>query len=287
MADQEEHRPASDEEISKLPSLARQMPRLVMPLGAMIDSFCESPGIARNRKLMDFFDAVKSAFPDEGYSAIQREHLSQENVEFMLRSKMLSLEHKYLDLPYWVHSKFSTGSLLGLGRYAGQDILDLGAGPAHFGLVARHFGCRYTGLDVQSFSWTPATRRHLYDDLCGFFGIERVFRTIAPFKPLSVPGRFRLVTCLMGNFCSYKPVAGAPRKPWDWPEWVFLLDDLASNQLTADYDMYFHISRDYLPDAVTANLRVFAKTFDEERSVFTFDQALDLEALRRSVPEAR
>jgi hypothetical protein len=48
--------------------------------------------------------------------------------------------------------------------------------------------------------------------------------------------------------------------------------------------MYFNVSRDYLPPEVVENIRKFAKSFDEERSVFTFDDSLDPGELRRSVP---
>jgi hypothetical protein len=87
----------------------------------------------------------------------------------------------------------------------------------------------------------------------------------------------------MGNFCSYD-VGGRSRTAWGWPEWVFLISDLAAHILTSSYTMYFHISRDYLPADVMGNIRRFAKTFDEERSVFIFDESLDLDELRRSVP---
>lgn len=284
MADQEGCDIASNEEILELASLARHVPRITMPLSAMIDSYGRQPELVNNRKLQAFFGFVKDSYPDDGYRAIQCEHLSRATLAVLLAAQTLSPEHKYLDFPFWAHSKFNIGAVLGLDKYAGETVLDLGAGPAHFGVVARHFGCFYHGIDVMQYHWTP-TRRHLYDDLSAFFGIERITQTIMPFQPLRVPDRYRLVTCLMGNFCSYKPVGGAPRRAWGWREWVFLLDDLARNVATPEYNLYFHISRDYLPAEVTSNLRVFAKTFDETSCVFTFDQTLDLEALRRSVPE--
>lgn len=282
MAVRRNKRPSLDREIGNISTLARHMPRLTMPLSAMIDSFCERPEIARDAALCNFFDFVKRTYPDEGYAKIQRDHLSPENLEFLRATKSASPEHKYLDLPYWTQSKFKIASLIPLQKYANQDILDLGAGPAHFGLVARHFGCRYTGVDVQLAPRTPANARHLYDDLCNFFGIERTVRMILPFQELAVPGRFKVVTCLMGNFCSYKSTGGGGRRAWDWPEWAFLLDDLVTNQLTPEYHMYFNISRDYLSAHVVEKIQVFAKSFDAERSVFTFDQTLDIDALRRS-----
>ena len=54
--------------------------------------------------------------------------------------------------------------------------------------------------------------------------------------------------------------------------------------MTPAYNMYFHISRDYLPPDVIEKIRKFAKTFDERTCVFTFDESLDLDELRRSVP---
>jgi len=65
---------------------------------------------------------------------------------------------------------------------------------------------------------------------------------------------------------------------------VFLLDNLVTDVMTPAYNMYFHISRDYLPPDVIEKIRKFAKTFDERTCVFTFDESLDLDELRRSVP---
>ncbi len=50
--------------------------------------------------------------------------------------------------------------------------------------------------------------------------------------------------------------------------------------------MYFQISRDYLPPEVVEMIRRFAKTYEEASCVFTFDDTLDVEALRSSAAAA-
>lgn len=281
IADNLETDPAIAEALQRLPSLARHLARIRMPLSGMIDSYVTSTNLGRNWKLLEFFEFVKRTFSDAQYALIQKRHLSQQNLEFIHKSQFLSSELKYLDFPFWAHSKYSVGKKLELDKYAGESILDIGAGPGHFGLVVGFFGCRYEGLDIAHPPWTPHTQRHLYDDLCEFFRIERMMDPVRPFENLQVRRRYRMTTCLMGNFCSYD-TKGGRRRPWGWPEWAFLLNNLASDVMTPAYSMYFQISRDYFPEAVLENIRKFAKTFDEERSVFTFDESLDLDALKRS-----
>jgi hypothetical protein len=271
------------EAVRKIPSLARHLPSILMPLSGMIERYTATLDIARNGRLLEFFEFVKSTFPDDAYATVQRNHLMAENVDFIRTSNFLSSELKYLDFPFWAQSKFAVGRRLKLDQRVGGSILDIGSGPGHFGVVARFFGCDYEGLDIAHPPWTPYTKRHLYDDLCELFTVHRTMSPVRPFERLSLERRYGTVTCLMGNFCSYEAGAGR-RTPWGWPEWVFLLNDLAVHILTPVYTMYFHVSRDYLPPDVVENIRKFAKTFDEERSVFIFDESLDLDELRRSVP---
>ena len=275
--------PSVAEALSKIPSLARHLPAILMPLSGMIERYTANLDIARNRQLFEFFEFVRSTFSDDEYATVQRSHLTAENVDFIRASNFLSSELKYLDFPFWAQSKFAVGRKLKLSEHAGKGILDIGSGPGHFGVVARFFGCDYEGLDIAHPPWTPHTKRHLYDDLCEFFRIRRTMNPVRPFERLVLQRRYGLATCLMGNFCSYD-VAASRRAPWGWREWAFLLEDLVTGVLTPTYHMYFHISRDYLPPDVVENVRRFAKTFDEERSVFTFDETLDLAELRRSVP---
>jgi hypothetical protein len=281
----QQNRLATVEEIEKLQSLSLHRYRILKPLSAMIDSYMERSDLSKNRRLIDFFRHIKEDFQDEDYAVIQREYLAAQNIEYVLSQNVISSEIKYLDFPFWAQSKFSIAFRLGLEKYAGDRILDIGAGPGHFGVVARYFGCGYDGLEVPLIARSPFNRRHLFDELCDFFRVARKFQAIRPSKALELDCRYRLVTCLMGNFCAVIFADGS-RRAWTWPEWIFFLDDLATNVLTPEYNMYFNVGRDFLPPEVLENIRKFAKTFDETSSVFTFDQTLDLDALRRSAPEA-
>lgn len=283
LTDKQETDAAALDALKSLPaSFQMHVPRILLPLSAMIDSYVESAKVPATAPVMKFFDFVKANFSDDEYAVIQRDYLSSRSVESM-RDLGPSPEIKYLDFPFWAQSKFAIGARLKLEQYAGENILDIGAGPGHFGVVAQYFGCGYDGLEAQLYKMV-ATGRHLYDDLARIFRIGRITHTIRPFKRLELERRYRLVTVLMGNFCSY-PNPPGPRKPWGWAEWVFLLENLVNDILTPAYNMYFNISRDYLPPEVVENLRKFAKTFDERSCVFTFDESLDLEELRRSVPK--
>ncbi len=119
--------------LGRMPALARHMPRIVMPLSRMIDSYVDTTKLGRNWKLLEFFEFVKSTFPDQEYMAIQKDHLSFKNLDFIHRSQFLSSELKYLDFPFWAHSKYSVGKKLISEEHAGAGLLDIGSGPGHFG----------------------------------------------------------------------------------------------------------------------------------------------------------
>jgi hypothetical protein len=279
--DSEQNRLATPDEIGSLRSLSLHASRVLLPLSEMLDSFAKGVDPARSRRLLEFFEFVKIEYSDSEYALLQKAHLSAQNIKFICEENPISSEVKYFDFPFWAQSKFNIGTRLKLEQYAGEHILDIGAGPGHFGVVARYFGCGYDGLEVPLLPRTPYNKRHLFDDFCEFFRVERMFNPVRPMLPLTLERRYRLVTCLMGNFCAVIFKDGS-RRAWTWPEWVFFLEDLIGRALESEFNMYFNVSRDFLPPDVMENLRRFSKTFDETSCVFTFDQSLDLEALRRS-----
>ncbi|MBV8977702.1 MAG: hypothetical protein JOZ13_10025 [Alphaproteobacteria bacterium] len=268
---------AGPEEIATFPALAQHATRMVLPLSRMIDDFVAESGLPDKHPLAKFLNHVKSHFSDEQYAKIQRTHLSRENLERMRRKGHKSLEHKYLDFPYWMRSKFKRGQDLQLRSHAGQPIIDIGAGPGHFGLVANYFGCDYWGLEMPLQPWS-GTPRHVFDDLTEFFQINRIIHEIHAEQKIESKRRYRILTCLMGNFCAVPTPEGKTR-PWTWNEWSFFLENLISDILLPEHVMYFNINREHLSKEAKEKIRQIASTYDEERSFFSLKN-LELAQIR-------
>src|SRR5262249_11454930 len=153
----------------------------------------------------------------------------------------------------------------------------------HLGLVARHLGCELVGLEADTLPKFTSTPRHLNDDLCQLFRVERVRHTIRPFEPIVVPGRFDLVMCLMGTFARYQPRIPGRRvnckHPWTWSQWAYLLDQMIEDVMEPDrFLMYFQVAG-LAP--VAAQLAPFCASKNVPRGEFTIDHTVDRKALRR------
>ena len=46
------------------------------------------------------------------------------------------------------------------------------------------------------------TSRHVFDDLAEFFRVKRIIHEIRSLQRMESERRYRIVTCLMGNFCA-------------------------------------------------------------------------------------
>jgi hypothetical protein len=267
---------ASAAEICDFPALAPHAVRMVLPLSEMIDSFVAEIGLQKHA-LAKFLEYVKSNFRDDQYAEIQRTHLSRENLERLRRKGHTSLEHKYLDFPYWMRSKFKRGIDLQLKDYAGQAIIDIGAGPGHFGLVAKYFGCDYWGLEMPLQPWS-GTKRHLFDDLTEFFQINRIMHEVRSLQKMESDRRYGMLTCLMGNFCAAATPQGKTR-PWTWNEWSFFLENVVSDFMHPEHVMHFNINREHLSAEAKEKIRNISESFDETRSIFSL-RNLDIARLK-------
>src|SRR5262249_16803161 len=152
----------------------------------------------------------------EVFAELQRRHLVQDELPRRYN------EVKYLDTVRWIEGKLQHAAELRLHRSPPLDILDLGSGPGHFQLVAQFMGHRSFGLDVPLGPRLASTNRHLYDDLCAFFAVEKTSFAIEALKPLPDFGRrFDLVTSFMTWFNSHRD-----NTPWSPEEWSFFLCDV-------------------------------------------------------------
>lgn len=179
-----------------------------------------------------FFLGLAERFDADRYGAIQAVHLRPEVVGGD------GNRLKYFDTPTWSGGKFDHALRLGLHKAPPMRILDLGAGPGHFQLVTESFGHQTLGLDIPLKSQASDVKRHVYDDLCDFFGVSKITHRImarTALPPLSA--RFDLVTSFMTCFSTHAKAA-----PWSVADWRFLLADLRDNVLAEGGRLYLNLT---------------------------------------------
>jgi hypothetical protein len=205
------------------------------------------PALAMRR---DFFAYLSDRFDATEYARLQRRHL----VEGKLPEGCNYL--KYLDTVRWIEGKFGHALELRLHRPPALDILDLGTGPGHFQVVAEYFGHRTLGLDVPLKAESGTAELHLYDDLCRFFGVEKVSFKIKAMKPLPDFGRkFDLVTSFMSWFHTHPGSV-----PWSLEEWAYFLRDVGDNVLKPGGRLYMNLVKEAISPEVWAFLSRRATT---------------------------
>ena len=180
-----------------------------------------------------FYLALAERFDPDLYHAIQAAHLDAGAIG------RDGNRLKYLDTPTWSGGKFDHALRLGLHKAAPLRILDLGAGPGHFQLVAEYFGHRTLGLDIPLGPGPLGPRRHVYDDLCAFFGLRKIEHRISARARLPrLSGRFDLVTSFMTCFSTDAKAA----RPWGVADWTFLLKDLRDHVLAEGGRIYLNLT---------------------------------------------
>jgi SAM-dependent methyltransferase len=138
---------------------------------------------------------------------------------------------KYLSFAYFAREKMVTACALGLDAKGPKRVLDLGCGPGHMLLICRYFGHRGVGLDMPTYEW------HVYNRLCGFFGVEKVDHKIVPYEPLpSALGRFDLIT---GSRIKFDRHSDGGR--WRPKEWKFFLQNLKQSHLEPGGKIYLSL----------------------------------------------
>jgi hypothetical protein len=184
-------------------------------------------------RVIAFYEWLAETFDGKEYARIQRAHLNREEVgEF-------SNELKYLDAPYWTGSKIWHASSLGLHEANGLDILDIGTGPGHFQLVAQYLGHKSLGMDIKFKPAVSTAERHIYDDLCEFFGVEKIDHRIMARQPLPpIDRKFDLVTSFMSFFAM-----GPNRQAWSIDDWKYFITDLRTNYMKPDARLYLTLTQ--------------------------------------------
>jgi hypothetical protein len=180
-----------------------------------------------------FFASLPERFSTDRYHEIQAAHLTPGTIGGD------GNRLKYFDTPTWAGGKFDHAIRLGLHKPPPRRILDIGAGPGHFQMVAEYFGHETMGLDIPLISHSAGVRAHVYNDFCEFFRVRKIDHRILAGVPLPpVGGRFDLVTSFMTCFSS-DAKRGAP---WTVDDWTFFLKDLRDNVLTGGGSLYLNLT---------------------------------------------
>ena len=122
---------------------------------------------------------------------------------------------KYADVEHWLAINLPRVQELKLDRSPPKQILDLGCGAGFFLFLAKQFGHRGVGVDVDVYQ--------LSNELIDLFGVERVTHRIGAFQPLPEFGKqFDLITAFSSAFGRSEDES----RGWTVKEWEFFLGDL-------------------------------------------------------------
>jgi SAM-dependent methyltransferase len=122
---------------------------------------------------------------------------------------------KYANVEHWLKINLPRVRELKLDRSAPKRILDLGCGAGFFLFLAKQFGHRAIGVDVDLYP--------ISNELIELFGVERVTHRIRGFEPLPDFGsKFDLITAFSSAFGRSEDES----RGWTVDEWRFFLDDV-------------------------------------------------------------
>lgn len=247
-----------------------------LPLSVMNSAFLDAQkfNAAARAERRALFDFIEARCPDERYRELQEKYLNDRALQCLADRPEIDMElgvlpEKYLHLPHWTNSKLGVAKMLGLHKSPPLDILDIGSGSGHFGLVCAHFGHRYEGLDIEAPPLTPFSRGDIFSDLFACFGLTRMTQRIEAYTPLQTSRRFDCVTGLMTKFNN----ASLDTPAWQWPEWQYFLQDLVNHVLKPDYRIFMQLNRNGVSDELMAAFEGHGATTDHQRCHVSFDSA--------------
>ena len=186
---------------------------------------------------------------------------------------------KYLDLPFYLREKSRFITDLDLDRPGPCRILDLGSGAGHFLFLAKCYGHRVLGIDIDD---------DLYTRMLGLYAVQRRRHMIVSGEPLELPGKFDLITSMEMTY--NRPVGraklGRSTTFWTADEWGWFFDQIC---LLLRYPgrIFFHLN--IQPDPVTGRhessnlLALFEKNgaevdADRQTALFRLSEPLRLVA---------
>lgn len=272
----------------RAPKIYESAKLMFKPLSLQIDEYVSSIKKPDNQYI-NFLDWVKTNYSDEGYAHIQCmflcedaiNHLFDERKNNSLAPEYFSPFQKYLAFPFWAHSKFRIARKLVARSSKELDVLDLGSGPGHFGLICRFLGHNFQGIDVISPPAWPGVESSIFDSLCEYFEVPVIHKRILPGVQLDLVDRYDLLTIQMGNFSkiTYETVdkTGIQKtttRLWTKDEWLFFIKDLVENVMKEKFVIHIHMGPNMVQEAVRAVSAISAESISERRT-FKINESVD------------
>ena len=238
-------------------------------LNRHIDALSERPRSETGDVSLGFFKDLRETLDGERFRSIQTAHLAA------LPPEGRPDHLKYIDPVTWTADKLATSFQLGLHAAKPMRIIDIGAGPAHFNLVARYFGHAVTSTELEKFISGASPRADFYRDMCSLHGAEPLSLKIEPMTPIrNVGSGYDLMTIFMGIFNN-----DGNQGPWTEGMWRFFLKDLRANILSPDGGLHMRLSRQYTPDDIWSFLKSRATSFNDRNLDIYFDDLIWVDAL--------
>ena len=144
------------------------------------------------------------------------------------------LWEKYLNFDKYVPFNVRLCHQIGLHKTRPLRLLDIGCGGGLFMYCAKYYGHEPLGLDVED---------KLLGEMAEAFGVERRIGPVHAFQPVSIEGRFDLISCIGTVFDWISSPGSDDGKGWTPREWRFFLSDLRSRLLTKDGRVYLRLNR--------------------------------------------
>lgn len=207
----------------KSPLLPDPRKPLSSRLSALLDHLKEDD--RRVRIVRKIFEAT----PDVSLTNLQKKY----EAEFAEFDENPAGGLKFLDVVYWVYEKTRLMRPLDVVSRSPMNILDLGAGGAHWGRICMELGHRVVSIDIDD---------PLYEDIADLMGIRRTIMRIEPDVPLpNFDRKFDLVTAIAINFHQIEWNVTY----WSLEQWKYLFNDLIVRHLRYPGRIYFELNQEF------------------------------------------
>ena len=175
---------------------------------------------------------------------------------------------KYLDLPYWLARCARNASVLGLEKFKGGNVLDIGSGGCHWLAICKAHGFRATGLEIKLpnaiSNVDPAFRPQessvsslqIYDELEIMLKTRRFYQWLMPKAKMRTFNRkFNIVTSYLACFHRIRRDKNHGLLPLDRQthfsnqDWAFFLNDLVDRHLNFPAIIHLELNADLVSES--------------------------------------
>jgi len=221
---------------------------------ARIAEHRSSPAAKEKReKFVALLEYILETTDHDKFAQLQNTYLDLEDEHFIAGFS------KYIDPIGWCESKLETALRFGLDKSEPKRILDIGTGPGHFQIVARHLGHDVVGTELPSLMKATNKIGRYYQDLEAVYDLKRI-----PVK-IDRDGwihkfdeKFDLVTAFLAAFS-----VGSAKEPWPLQTWITFFDHIRTDVLKPGGATLMTLTRGKVTADVWHYLRQFSDYYND------------------------